>query len=104
MPMLCLRVFSDWRARFLADLMFATGFPCLGLQRAAYYSRPGLDCQQLQSWPGHRPTTAPYWAKLIAAMSTENSTANRPDDGSAKAGEIASGSGLAQKTSIALFR
>ena len=33
-------------------------------------------------------------------MSTENSTANRPDDGSAKAGEIASGSGLMQKTSI----
>jgi hypothetical protein len=24
--MLCLRVFSAWRARFLADLMFATGF------------------------------------------------------------------------------
>ena len=23
--MLCLRVFSAWRARFLADLMFATG-------------------------------------------------------------------------------
>ena len=25
MPILCLRVFSAWRARFLADLMFATG-------------------------------------------------------------------------------
>ena len=25
-PMLCLRVFSAWRARFLACLMFATGF------------------------------------------------------------------------------
>jgi len=33
-------------------------------------------------------------------MSTENRTVNGPDDGSAKAGDIASGSGLVQKTSI----
>jgi len=33
-------------------------------------------------------------------MSTENSTVKEPDEGSAKAGDIASGSGLVQKTSI----
>jgi putative peptidoglycan lipid II flippase len=33
-------------------------------------------------------------------MSTENSTANDPNEGSAKSGEITSGSGLARKTSI----
>lgn len=33
-------------------------------------------------------------------MSTENSTANGPDDGSAKVAQVATGSGLVQKTSI----
>jgi len=33
-------------------------------------------------------------------MSTENSTANGPDEGSAKAAEIATGSGLVRKTSV----
>ena len=53
--MLCLRVFSDWRARFLADLMFATGFSVSVLQRAAYYSCPEVDCQPLLFERGQSP-------------------------------------------------
>ncbi len=32
MPIFAWRVFSDWRARLRADLIFATGFPCPALE------------------------------------------------------------------------
>ena len=39
--MLCLRVFSAWRARFLADLMFATGFNRVLMSKSRVLFAPG---------------------------------------------------------------
>jgi hypothetical protein len=52
-PILCLRLFSAWRARFCADLMFATFCYRVREQRAAYYSGPAWHCQS--QWAGAGP-------------------------------------------------
>jgi hypothetical protein len=45
MLILALRVFSAWPARFLADLIFATGFyrVLLSKSRVLFVARPGLS-------------------------------------------------------------
>ena len=40
--MLCLRVFSAWRARFLADLMFATGLNHVLLEKSRVLFAPAV--------------------------------------------------------------
>ena len=70
MPILALRVFSAWRARFLADLMFATGFYRVLLAKSRVLFVPGRRLSMKFTHP-MRPA---FWATLGARMTSKKVT------------------------------
>jgi len=67
MPILALRVFSAWRARFLADLMFATASYRVLLSKSRVLFVPGPPLSMKFTHPMEKA----FWAKLGARMASK---------------------------------